>query len=79
MGGVGASGGSWCKWGELVRVMRVGVNERVGTSGASWSILTSMTLEIRSRSILQFYLVEGSHIIGGWSHNVIQKNASLGI
>ena len=67
--GVGASGGSWCewggvganrarscKWGELVRVS---ANGRVSTSGASWSTLTTMTLEIRSRSISQFHLVEG--------------------
>ena len=65
-GGVGASG-------------RVGANRQVGTSGASWSILTSMTLEIRSRSILQFHLVEVSHIIEGWCHNVMPKNKSLGI
>ena len=32
--------------GELVRVERVGVNGRVGTSGVSWSILTSMTYDL---------------------------------
>ena len=43
------------------------------------SILTSMTLEMRSRSNLKLHLVEGSHIMGGWSHNVIPKYAPLGI
>ena len=53
----------WCEWGEGVRVGRVGANGRVGTRGVRWSILTSMTLEIRSRSILQFHLVEGSYLL----------------